>query len=67
MSQCLVAAVRPLDVEELAEFLAFDFEAEEIPGDKPGMALGNEEEAITIVSYDGERIVQFSHFSVKEF
>jgi hypothetical protein len=26
--QCLVAAIRPLRVEELAEVLAFDFEAE---------------------------------------
>jgi len=31
MLQCLVAAVRPLRVEELAEVLAFDFNAEGIP------------------------------------
>src|SRR5260370_25900436 len=31
LMQCLVVAVRPLQVKELAEFLAFDFSAEGIP------------------------------------
>src|ERR1700747_3831693 len=31
LMQCLVVAVRPLRVEELAEVLAFDFNAEGIP------------------------------------
>jgi hypothetical protein len=81
--QCLVAAVRPLRVEELAELLAFDFDAvdaEGIPVLNPDWSFSweDQEEAImsacsslvTIVQ-DGDSldswIVQFSHFSVKEF
>ena len=76
MLQCLVAAVRPLRVEELAEVLAFDFDAEGIPEMNPAWRWENEEEAImsacsnlVIIVRDrqGRRIVQFSHFSVKEF
>ena len=73
--QCLVAAVRPLRVEELAEVLAFDFGAEGIPKLNLGWRWGNQEEAVmsacsslVIIVKDGDaRIVQFSHFSVKEF
>jgi hypothetical protein len=72
---CLVAAVRPLRVEELAEVLAFDFKAEGIPKLNPGWRWEDQEEAVmsacsslVIVIRDGDsRIVQFSHFSVKEF
>jgi hypothetical protein len=80
--QCLVVAVRPLRVEELAEVLAIDFDdAEGIPRLKPGWRWEEQELAllsacsslISIVErFDGYgyslgRVVQFSHFSVKEF
>ena len=75
MLQCLVAAVRPLRVEELAEVLAFDFGAEGIPKLNPDWRWEDQEEAVmsacsslVIVFKDGDsRVVQFSHFSVKEF
>ena len=81
--QCLVVAIRPLRVEELAEVLAIDFEH------AGGMAKLNsswrwedQEQALlsscsSLVSivWDSDkddhdhdsRVVQFSHFSVKEF
>ena len=73
--QCLVAAVRPLRVEELAEVLAFDFSREGIPKLNPDWRWEDQEEAVmsacsslVIIVKDGDsRIVQFSHFSVKEF
>ena len=74
--QCLVVAIRPLRVEELAEVLAVDFEdGSEIPKLKPNWRWEDQEQAlltscsslITIVDTDGSRVVQFSHFSVKEF
>ena len=73
--QCLVAAARPLRVEELAEVLAFDFDVEGIPKLNPGWRWEDQEEAVlsacsslVIIVKDGDsRIVQFSHFSVKEF
>src|SRR5712672_1320819 len=73
--QCLVAAVRPLEVEELAEVLAFDFTTEGIPKLNSSWRWEDQEEAVmsacsslVIVVKDGDsRIVQFSHFSVKEY
>ena len=73
--QCLVAAVRPLEVKELAEVLAFDFNTEGIPKLNLGWRWEDQEEAVmsacsslVIIVKDGEsRVVQFSHFSVKEF
>ena len=73
--RCLVAAVRPLRVEELAEVLAFDFDAEGIPRLNLGWRWENQEEAVMsacsslviIVKDRDSRIVQFSHYSVKEF
>ena len=73
--QCLVVAVRPLSVEELAEVLAVDFDdAEGIPKLKPDWRWEDEEQAlltscsslITVETYYS-RVVQFSHFSVKEY
>ncbi len=72
---CLVAAIRPLQVEELAEILAFDFEAEGTPKLNTDWRWEDKEEAImlacsslVVIVKDGDsRIVQFSHFSVKEF
>ena len=73
--QCLVAAVRPLEVEELAEILAFDFSAEGIPKLNQSWRWQDQKEAVmsacsslVIIVNDGNsQIVQFSHFSVKEF
>ena len=73
--QCLVAAVRPLQVKELAEILAFDFNVEGIPKLNVGWRWEDQEEAVmsacsslvTIVKDGDSQIVQFSHFSVKEF
>ena len=74
--QCLVIAVRPLRVEELAEVLTVDFDdAEGIPRLKPDWQWEEQELAllsacsslIVIVEARGSRVVQFSHFSVKEF
>jgi len=75
MLQCLVAAVRPLRVEELAEVLAFDFTTEGVPKLNPAWRWEDQEEAVmsacsslVVVIKDGDsRTVQFSHFSVKEF
>ncbi|KAF8263087.1 hypothetical protein EI94DRAFT_1741814 [Lactarius quietus] len=75
---CLAVAVRPLRVEELAELLAFDFQASNsggIPTLKDDWRWDDQEEAvlstcsslIAVVQKDGSRVVQFSHFSVKEY
>ena len=74
LMQCLVAAVRPLRVKELAEVLAVDFK-EEIPRLNPAWRWEDQEEAVmstcsslvTIVKDGDSRVVQFSHLSVKEF
>ena len=76
--QCLAVAVRPLRVEELAELLAFDFQASTsggIPTLKEDWRWDDQEEAvlstcsslIAIVPSGDSRVVQFSHFSVKEY
>ncbi len=73
--QCLVAAVRPLQVEELAEILAFDFNAQGAPELNIGWRWEDQEEAVMsacstlvlVVKNGDSRIVQFAHFSVKEF
>ncbi|KAN0139500.1 hypothetical protein V8E53_003001, partial [Lactarius tabidus] len=76
--QCLTVAVRPLLVEELAELLAFDFQATTsggVPTLKEDWRWDDEEEAvlstcsslIIIIARGDSRVVQFSHFSVKEF
>ncbi len=71
---CLVVAVRPLQVQELADVLAIDFE-EDITRLNPNWRWEDEEQAVlstcsslvSIVAVGDSRIVQFSHFSVKEF
>ena len=74
--QCLVVAIRPLRVEELAEVLAVDFEdAEGVPKLKPNWRWEDQEQAllascsslIVIVNTGYSRVVQFAHFSVKEY
>jgi hypothetical protein len=74
--QCLVVAIRPLRVEELAEVLAVNFDdVERVPKLNPNWRWEDEEQAlltscsifIAIVDTEDSRVVQFSHFSVKEF
>ena len=75
--QCLAVSSRPLRVEELAEILAIDFD-----GAKDGIPELNEDwrwndrreavlsmcsSLISVVDDGPYRVVQFSHFSVKEF
>src|ERR1700761_5760410 len=76
--QCLAAASRPLRLQEVAEILAFNFDDAlgRIPKLNTDWRWRNEEQAvlstcsslITVTVDDaGSRVVQFSHFSVKEF
>ena len=73
--QCLVVALRPLRVEELAEVLAFDLTVGGIPKLNADWRWEDQEEAVlsacsslvSVIIDDGSRVVQFSHFSVKEF
>ena len=73
--QCIVVASRPLKAEELAEFLAFDFKEGQTPKFHKGWRLPDPVEAIlstcssliTVVKANGSLVVQFSHFSVREF
>jgi Ankyrin repeats (3 copies) len=73
--QCIVAAIRPLRVEELAEIFAIEFGPNEGTNLVEGWRPENPEEAvhsacsslIAIVNDQGSKIVQFSHFSVKEY
>ncbi|KAH9060283.1 hypothetical protein EDB87DRAFT_624282 [Lactarius vividus] len=76
--QCLTVAIRPLRVEELAELLAFDFQVSRdggIPKLKDDWRWDDQEEAvlstcsslIAVVPSGRSRVVQFSHFSVKEY
>ena len=76
--QCLTVALRPLRVEELAEVLTVDFDATrrgEIPKSNPDWRLADQHQAVlstchslvTIVDDGDSQVVQFSHFSVKEF
>ena len=73
--QCLAVALRPLRVEELAEVLAFDLTTSGIPKLNTDWRLEDQEEAVlsacsslvSVINDSGFRVVQFSHFSVKEF
>ena len=76
--QCLTVALRPLRVEELAEVLAIDFNAQSrggIPQLNPNWRWTDQHQAvlstcsslIAIVDDGNSKVVQFSHFSVKEY
>jgi hypothetical protein len=74
--QCLVAAIRPLRTEELAEVLAIDFNDEGgVPKLNPRWRWEDREQAllsscsslITIANVGESRVVRFSHSSVKEY
>ena len=76
--QCLTVAVRPLRVAELAEILAVDFgtasrgETSKLNTDwrwedQQEAVLSTCSSLISVVDEEGSQVVQFSHFSVKEF
>jgi hypothetical protein len=73
--QCLVVAIRPLRVEELAEVFAIEFDSDAGPSLKEGWRPDSPEDAvlsacstlIAVIEDKGSKIVQFSHFSVKEY
>ena len=76
--QCLTVALRPLRAEELAEVLAIDFNAPAhggIPQLNPNWRWADQHQAvlstcsslIAIVDDGDSKVVQFSHFSVKEY
>ena len=68
-------AARPLHVEELADILAFDLEVESTPvfraerrsEDPLHTVLSTCSSLLAIVDVDDSRVVQFSHFTVKEY
>jgi ankyrin repeat protein len=72
---CVAVASRPLRVEELAEFLAFDFTAKPIPKFREDWRPEDPLEAVlstcstflVLVNVGHSSVIQFSHFSVKEF
>jgi hypothetical protein len=78
MLQCLVVAIRPLSVAELAELLAIEVDAAKGDNilklntdwrweDHEHAILSTCSSLITIVGSGASGVVQFSHFSVKEF
>ena len=74
--QCLTVAVRPLCADELAEVLAIEFDtAGGIPELNEDMRWEDQEQAVlsacsslvAVIDNNESRMVQFAHFSVKEF
>jgi ankyrin repeat protein len=73
--QCLAVAHRPLRVEELADVLALDVDDGGIPRFNAKWRWEDHEAAVlsacsilvSVIIDDGSQVVQFSHFSVKEF
>ena len=72
--QCIVVACRPLHVRELAEFLAFEsetggltFEGSLRPENPREMVLSTCSSLVTVINVDGSPVIEFSHFSVKEY
>ena len=75
MFQFVSVASRPLHVKELADLLAFDFEAGSIPKFNKDWRQENPADAVlstcstllTIANDQGFPVIQFSHLSVQEF
>ena len=75
--QCVAAASRPLRVDELSQFLAFDFKAESTPTFQADQLLGDPAKTVltmcssllTVVKSEGHGspVVQFAHFTVQEY
>ncbi|KAF8482402.1 hypothetical protein DFH94DRAFT_680479 [Russula ochroleuca] len=70
-----IVAIRPLRVEELAELFAIEFDRDVGPNLREGWRPENAEDAvlsacstlIAVIESMGSKVVQFSHFSVKEY
>ena len=75
--QCVAVAERPLYVDELAQFLSFDFDTESTPTfqadrhpeDPARTVLSTCSSFLSVVQPEGYRspIVQFAHFSAQEY
>jgi len=73
--QFVAVASRPLRVEELAQFLGFDFttgpvpefQQDWLPEDPVDAILSTTSSLLATVNLDDSQVIQFSHFSVKEF
>jgi ankyrin repeat protein len=74
--QCLAVAVRPVCADELAEVLVIEFDtAGGIPELNEDMRWEDQEQAVlsacsslvAVIDDNDSRVVQFAHFSVKEF
>jgi ankyrin repeat protein len=73
--QCLIAAIRPLRVEELGEIFTIEFDSKADhklvedwrPLDAEDAILSVCSSLISVVDVEDSKVVQFSHFSVKEF
>ena len=73
--QCLVISKRPLRVEELAELFAIQPSVETTPTFDASLRPENPEEfvlsacstLVTVVNHNRQKVVQFSHFSVREY
>ena len=73
--QCLTVSSRPLLVEEVADLLAIRFDsqsraiyhADRRLVDAHEAVLSTSSSPISIVNVDGSPVVQFAHFSVKEY
>ena len=73
--QCLISSIRPLKLEELAEIFAIQFDSNMAtkleegwrPVDAEDAVLSACSSLVSVVQVEDSQIVQFSHFSVKEF
>ena len=74
--QCLAVAVRPLQVEELARAMVVEFSppgnipevnTEWLWEDQEEVVLSACSSLVDVIIDNGSRVIQFSHFSVKEF
>src|SRR6266849_3651917 len=73
--QCLLVSIRPLRIEELAPILTVQFDAtaptsskkRSRPLNAKGLVLSACSSLISIINQGGSQVVQFAHFSVKEF
>jgi len=70
--QCLIGSIRPLRIKELVEIFAARTVEETIPADwRPENAeefvLSACSTLVTVVNVNDNKVIQFSHFSVKEY
>ena len=73
--RCLTVSIRPLRVEELADILAVEFDDVALPTFNAAWRSEDSEEAvmsvcssfIAVVDMGPHQVVQFTHFSVKEY